>query len=731
MPEKQEPGEKRTVGQISQLRVGRMSRTAGNASRLSATGRFLRREMWAWPLIAATLLGSVGWWVYHTVEAAMREQRISDLNVTVDASVTALQIWIADQLATTSLFADDEQLQSLISELLPAISQTDVEQTLTHSPIQAALRKRLLKRLQACGYAGYLIVVPGGIVLSADEAAPIGKPVDGYRKQIYDKALTGLSVISKPFRSPLLLRDAQGQLRADLPTMTVIAPIRGPSGEPIAALGVRIRPEEQFTRILQVGRSGETGETYAFDRNGMLLSQSRFDEQLKQVGLLVDQADARSILTVELRDPGVNMIAGERPKLRRPEQPLTRMAASAVEGNSGCDADGYRDYRGVPNVAAWRWLSEYDFGIATEMDVTEAFRPVYLLRRAFWTLMSLLAASAVGIFVAMVVLARQQRSLQQATLAAMQLGQYSLEEILGAGSMGTVYRARHSFLRRPTAIKLLKLEQMSESAVARFEREVQLTSSLNHPNTVAVYDYGRTSDGIFYYAMEYLDGLNLNDLVTKYGPLPEARVVYLLKQVASALAEAHAAGLVHRDLKPANLFLTCRGGLHDFVKVLDFGLAKAIADSDQAHLTNPNAVTGTPLYVSPEAVNSPSQVDARSDIYSLGAVAYYLLTATPVFHGATVIEICMKHAQESPECPSARLGRAISPDLEALVLSCLAKSAADRPKNAADLLQRLERCAISGTWTEAEAHSWWTNRTSNPPDTATTLLLPQSATAKA
>ena len=263
-------------------------------------------------------------------------------------------------------------------------------------------------------------------------------------------------------------------------------------------------------------------------------------------------------------------------------------------------------------VGAWRWLPDLDFGVGTEVDTAEAFRPVYILHRAFWVLMGLLILAAGGIFVAMLFIARQHRALQKATLAARKLGQYALEEKLGAGGMGTVYKARHAMLRRPTAVKLLDVDKMSDTAIARFEREVQLTSGLTHPNTVAVFDYGRTPDGIFYYAMEYLEGMNLDDLVKRYGPLPEARLVYILRQVCGALAEAHAAGLVHRDVKPANIFLTNRGGLHDFVKVLDFGLVKSFDGEETANLTSANAMAGTPLYASPEAISQPDQVDCQN-----------------------------------------------------------------------------------------------------------------------
>src|SRR4029079_4450667 len=205
------------------------------------------------------------------------------------------------------------------------------------------------------------------------------------------------------------------------------------------------------------------------------------------------------------------------------------------------------------------------------------------------------------------------------TATAKQLGQYALEDKIGAGGMGSVYKARHAMLRRPTAVKLLDADKMTPAAVSRFEREVQLTSALSHPNTVAIYDYGHTPDGIFYYAMEYLDGMNLDELVRCFGPVPEARAVHILRQVCGALAEAHAQNLVHRDIKPANIFLTIRGGLRDFVKVLDFGLVKALEGAESGNVASANVVTGTPLYLSPEAVNEPDKVDARADVYAIGA----------------------------------------------------------------------------------------------------------------
>jgi eukaryotic-like serine/threonine-protein kinase len=290
---------------------------------------------------------------------------------------------------------------------------------------------------------------------------------------------------------------------------------------------------------------------------------------------------------------------------------------------------------------------------------------------------------------------------------ARHLGQYTLEEKLGEGGMGSVYRARHAMLRRPTAIKLVPPEKSSPAALARFEREVQLTASLSHPNTVSVFDYGHTPDGIFYYAMEYLEGTDLDGLVRGDGPQPPARVVHVLRQVASALVEAHGIGLIHRDIKPENIILCERGGMPDVAKVVDFGLVRDLEPASGARLTQANVVQGTPLYLSPEAIRAPDEVDARSDLYGLGAVGYYLVTGTHVFGGATAVEVCSHHLHTRPQSPAERLGGPVPAGLERLILACLEKEPAKRPASAADLRDALEDLDDVGRWGESEARAWW------------------------
>ena len=296
--------------------------------------------------------------------------------------------------------------------------------------------------------------------------------------------------------------------------------------------------------------------------------------------------------------------------------------------------------------------------------------------------------------------------LQEKALEARQLGQYTLEAKIGQGGMGEIYRARHAMLRRPTAIKLLAGEH-SEAQLRGFEREVQLTASLRHPNTICVYDFGRTPEGTFYYAMELLDGLNLETLVERHGPQPPGRVVNILLQVCGALGEAHGVGLIHRDIKPANIYLCRQGGIDDFVKVLDFGLVRELSRDVSLSLSSQQALVGTPLYMSPEAIASPDRLDARADLYGLGATAYHLLTGSPPFNGASLVEVCGHHLNSTPERPSARLGRPLAESLENIVLRCLAKNPAERPQSARVLEEELRAAAGIPAFTAEDALRFW------------------------
>jgi serine/threonine-protein kinase len=272
--------------------------------------------------------------------------------------------------------------------------------------------------------------------------------------------------------------------------------------------------------------------------------------------------------------------------------------------------------------------------------------------------------------------------------------------------MGDVYLASHAMMRRRTAIKVLRANEDGQG-LERFEREVQLTSQLTHPNTIAIYDYGRTAEGLFYYVMEYLEGMDLERLLAAAGPLPPARVIHILRQVCGALEEAHGLGLLHRDIKPANLFLCRRRGVPDLVKVLDFGLVKQLGAAEEGSPARTNVVVGTPHYMAPEAILDALRVDGRGDLYSLGAVGYALLTGSHVFKGQSASEICSHHVSTPPELPSVRLGRALPDDLCGIILRCLEKRPESRFASTREMRIALELCADAGQWTEDDAERWW------------------------
>jgi serine/threonine-protein kinase len=311
--------------------------------------------------------------------------------------------------------------------------------------------------------------------------------------------------------------------------------------------------------------------------------------------------------------------------------------------------------------------------------------------------------------------------------AAVELGQYRLVEKIGEGGMGRVYRAKHALLRRPTAVKMLPADRNTEEDLVRFEREVQLTSRLSHPNVVAVYDFGRSPAGVFYYAMELLEGVDLAVLVDVDGPQQPARVRHILRQAADALAEAHAIGLIHRDVKPANMVLSERRRRCDELKIVDFGLVKNVSSTTGVGKSDLNVLKGTPLYMAPEAILNPDEIDGRTDLYALGAVGYFLLTGVPLFEGHSVVEVCGQHVHAEVVPMERRSGRPVPAKLDAIILRCVAKKKEDRFADADALLAALDAADDVPPWSDAEARAWWSTH-GNEVDKRRKAAVPERGT---
>jgi len=710
------------------------------------------KNIWLVPLLLALLVASVGWWADRQLRATINREVRDDLSATLDANVTALEIWMTNQKRIAASLADEPRLKAVALKLFdqPTEGLTN-RTTLNELSRELIAGERLQERVRSLGY-GMAHLVNTNLAVIADTGRRRNRQNNKVPEELqpkYSELFTnGEAIIITPFKlkPPQIPRRLgvrpNGEQRPlpntlgpprtnttnsappfdgpppneppptrDLTVMQVAAPIKDTAGETRGALALIINPDAEFTKILSVARSGDSGETFAFDAAGTLISASRFDAELQRFGLLSNETNATSALTLSLRDPGGDLTQGFVANTNT-AQPLMLMVERAIEGEAGVEIVPFRDYRGVDVVGAWRWLPKYGFGVGTKIDAREAFESLRVVRRVFLILFLLLIIASLAVLVFTYRQVIWRRRLTEAELKARQLGQYKLIEKIGEGGMGIVYKAHHSLLRRETALKLLPPDKADKASLERFEREVQLTCRLTHPNTIQVYDYGHTPDGIFYYAMEYLDGLNLHELVHRYGAQPEARVAHILKHICESLAEAHLLGLIHRDVKPANIFITDRGGVPDSVKVLDFGLVKHLASAPDAvkriEVAGEDGIVGTPNFIAPEAIRDPNQCDARSDLYSVGVLGYFLLTGREIFDGATIAELCRKHLDEIPVPPSKLLGKSFDAQFESVLMRCLEKDPAKRPVSAQELAEQLTACDLTRHWTLDQRTAWWT-----------------------
>ena len=745
--------------------------------------RSSRPPIWIVPLVVAGLVAVFGWWGHARLRQTIEAELKDDLATTLAANVTALEIWTTNQERLATTLAEEPRVRTLAARIFDVLERAggDTNKLSELREIEE-LGSYLRPRLNKTGYEIAHLVSTNYLVVAGPMRGRFRAmfPVyDEHLAKFSELFASGQPVVITPFKPkrpadlgprggarrvrageprgsfdnaapsrgkdtappPEGARPQPLQLprfrRGDVTLMQVAAPVRDNTGVILGALALVINPDAEFTRILSVARSGKSGETYAFDQHGLLVSRSRFDEQLKKLGLIEDRADASSALNLRLSDPGRNSpqkIVPEDPASAT--RPLTRIVANALAGATGVDVTPSRDYRGVSVVGAWQWLPQLGFGVATQIDADEAYQPLRVLQLLFLILFLLLLLSAIGMFLFSYLNVIWRRRLSEAELKLKQLGQYTLEEKIGEGGMGIVYRARHALMRRDTAVKLLLPDRADPDSIRRFEREVCLTCRLTHPNTIQVYDYGHTPEGIFYYAMEFLIGLNLHQLVAQFGPQPESRVVHILTQICDALSEAHALGLVHRDIKPANVFLCNRGGVPDCVKVLDFGLVREYrtGERDVPRLVGGNGVEGTPAFMPPEAIRDSARSDPRSDLYSVGALGYYLLTGEHVFPAESLRELYDKHLDEPPPPPRRRTTNPISEEMETIILQCLEKEPQRRPQSAVELSSRLIRSPGASAWgTDARAE-WWaayqSRESQRLPSTGQDISSPIDATVK-
>ncbi len=690
------------LGKSNRLDVRSRTPAARGTSSSPAMGwrrelRRMPRSFWFSILFGiVTLL--LAWWVREGIRNSLRDSLRQDLVTVLNADVKALRYWVEREKIVVKAWAEHPDLMRLTERLL-AVSEAATDATrkeaLLGAEEYASLKRELSPIRSDRGSVGVTVFGRDGMCLYHDQENIVGASIAPHGEPLLANILLRKSAMAKPSKGHLYV--VGFDIRETGPVVGFAAPIGEQDGPVLGGLAIGY-PDDEYTQALSVAQLGATGETYAFDRNYMLLSIPRDRQLLVEMGML--QEDEEAPLKIQVRVPsGPQAKDSESPEALPPP---TEIAAKAVAEGRGVILDGYLNYRGENVIGAAQWLEDLDFGVCTEISYEEAFAPVRYVHWFTFILLSLIFLFAGSTALYSFLNVRLRRLLG----STRQVGPYTLIEQIGEGGMGKVFRAQHALLRRSIAIKTLDGLSVDRDTVARFEREVQLTSELTHPNTIQIYDYGRTEDDVFYFAMEYLlPGWDLSRVVKPGAPLPSARVVHILLQACGSLKEAHDRGLIHRDIKPANIMLCERGGLCDVVKVLDFGLVKSFVSQD-AQLTQEGRIGGTPAYIAPERL-SRQEVDGRSDIFSLGATAYFLLTGQIAFGGKSALETLHQILHTDPPRPSTLVDSDLPDQLEDLVMRCLAKSPQDRPAELSLMLSELHFLAEELPWRQDEARAWW------------------------
>ncbi len=606
----------------------------------------------------------IGFWAYHGVGTSLREIRATGLRALLNTQVGTLEQWIAERRHEAEQLAADEELGPQLRRL-----------ALNRGGDPYRIARTTLEKARSIGVTAVLLISPNGRIVAASEAHRVGQAVSADFLAHANGALTGQSVFVRPYST----YNTAGT--RDIGPAWMAAPLRD-RGRVVAILALGSPADKGFARLFETARPGRSGEALAFDAEGWLLTPSRNATELAERGLAWRMAPPAA-------DGALTALA-------------TQAIARRGETAEGLLLQPYPGYLGRDLIGAWRWLGDLDMGVAVEIEAGEAYAPLYYLHIGFAIISLLLFAVWFSAF------------LSPGTLAGLlgrnglrQMGPYRLLRQIGEGAISNVYLAQHRMLKRPAAVKVLKQQASSDEWTARFQREVQLSSQLHHPNTIAIYDYGTGAGGEFWYAMEYLEGLSLADLVERYGPVPPARTAFILRQACASLWEAHSCGLVHRDIKPQNIMLCDIRGELDVVKVLDFGLVKQIGGGDTRDLTAHMRILGTPLYMSPERIRNPADADTRADIYALGAVGFFLLTGKRLFETETEHDLTYHVLHETPRLASECSPFAVPAELDALIGRCLEKDAARRPQTIAAMASALDSVLVHQPWRREQIEGWW------------------------
>jgi eukaryotic-like serine/threonine-protein kinase len=634
-------------------------------------------------LVTVAVAVMIGYWTRTQAQDMLLTQAGSALRAVLNSNATALVEGLEEWKSEAGAVVETPAVTRALNELL----------TTRSSDAWNRLVSLINPRLSGERYHSYLIISAAGELVATSAGLAEGRATPAGMAALGRMSLGSATV---EFPGPGSDFGETADQRSVWPRTVVLAPIRQPDGRMAGAFALVLAMDDVDERFRQ-GRPFETGETYLFREDGLLLSPSRFTADLERWKLANPSGDREMPMGVYLRDPGRNLYDsnGLRPHEDPTSWPLTELVRVAVASgkaangaSSGVILTPYRDYRGVQVVGAWRWSPELGAGLTAEVDEVEILSTLRFIDWPVGLFILLAGGAGAWVILSSFLLTR----LRGRTPAGEAYGQYTLIEKLGEGGVGEVFLAHHTHLRRPAVVKLLRRDRLSPVFLQQFEREAQAASRLRHPNTVQIYDFGQTQDGAPYYAMEHVPGLDLGQWVKRYGPMVPGRAIYIVKQICAALSEAHRQDIIHRDIKPANVMLCELAGQQDFVKVLDFGLAKD--NTEPTEETSPLVRSGTPFYTPPERLLPNAQVDQRCDIYAVGVLLYFLICGvTPYEPGADWIESTLS-GDTVP--PSQRLD--LPRSVERTILDCICREPAGRPGSAQELLDRLCRLDDVPQW---------------------------------
>ena len=660
-----------------------------------------RRRTSGWLWLAALLpTALIGWWTYGRVDSLMEQAVGNELKGAVDFVAMVSEQFLDDKAQLVELWSRQPSMRQSIEELVALAESKPPLEELRSAP-QSGRIKAQLQELSGHDEVKFVVWNESYKTLASwlPDSADVGNPVHPSGASNLARVMTGETVLFGPER---LVDNTEGFVpETAAPVMAIIVPIRDGSGQIIAAMlvrGTEMFPD--FSRMFAEATMAGGLDAYAINRDALMVTDSPHAVSLatqSRLDLPADQIAAQ----LRVADPGVELTTKNASSVQRNIRPVTIAVASASTGNSEVRTEPYRNYSGEWVVGAWRWINNWNMGVVIERNAHDAFAAVRVVRFSFLLLGSLLALTAS--FAA----AKIARTATAQQAAVHPLSRYEISGELGSGGMGVVLKARHRQLGRDTALKILRGDRHTKEDRLRFDREAQLAASLSNPHSVTIYDYGRSEEGEAFCVMEFLRGLTLQEVVARSGHQPIGRVLFIAQQICEALSEAHAMELLHRDIKPQNVMLSLDQAVGDWAVVFDYGLAKPLKPDDGVYQTSETIWAGTPMYMAPERFREPSVMNPRSDIYSVGCVAYYLLSGRPPFIECDPESLFALIISEHPISMAVHRGKAIPQPINDMVMKCMAKNASDRFQSIDELAKEIDGLRATHPWNVDDARVWW------------------------